>query len=85
MVYLHLLIKKPFIQIFFDSDEMGFYSDAEDLLNQMDKLYCNINKVNKISKNGKNRYFQIFNNSIVADYILSKTMGIKSKFKYVWE
>ena len=37
---------------FFSENEMGFYKNADDLLNQMDKLCGNIGKINKISKNG---------------------------------
>ena len=70
---------------FFNSDEMGFYKDVDDLLNQMDKLCGNINKINKISLNGKKRYFSIFNNLIISDYIISKTFGVKNKFRYVWD
>ncbi len=70
---------------FFNENEMGFYKNVEDLLNQMDKLYGNMNKINKISKNGKKRYFSIFNNLIVSDYIISKTFNRNSKFKYIWE
>jgi len=51
----------------------------------MDKLYGNMNKINKISKNGKRRYFSIFNNLIVADYIISKTFNKNGKFRYIWE
>ena len=77
--------KKTKYQDFFSSDEMGFYTNAEDLLNQLEKLNGNINKINKISKNGKKKYFSIFNNSIVADYIIYKTFNIKNKYKYVWD
>ena len=70
---------------FFNDNEMGFYKNAEDLLNQMDKLHGNMNKINKISKNGKRRYFSIFNNLIVADYIISKTFNKNGKFRYIWE
>jgi len=70
---------------FFNNDEMGFYIDVEDLLNQMDKLYGNINKINKISKNGKRKYFSIFNNLIISEYILSKTFNTKNKYNYVWD
>ena len=70
---------------FFDSDEMGFYSNAEDLLNQLEKLNGNINKINKISRNGKIKYFSIFDNTIVSDYIISKTFNTKSLYKYVWD
>lgn len=70
---------------FFSNDEMGFYNNVEDLLNQMDKLYGNINKINKISKNGKKKYFSIFNNTIISEYILFKTFDNKNKYKYVWD
>jgi len=70
---------------FFDTNEMGFYKDVDDLLNQIDKLQGNIKKIDKISKNGKRRYFSIFNNLIVSDYIISKTFNIKNKYKYIWE
>ena len=77
--------KKTKYQDFFDSDEMGFYDDTNDLLNQIEKLNGNINKINKISKNGKKKYFSIFDNSIIADYIISKTFNTKNRFKYVWD
>jgi len=77
--------KKTKYSDFFNSEEMGFYSNANDLLNQMDRLNGNMKKINKISRNGKRRYFSIFNNSIVSEYILFKTFDIKNKFKYVWE
>ena len=77
--------RKTKYQDFFDDDEMGFYTNADDLLKQLEKLNGNINKINKISKNGKKKYFSIFENSIVADYIISKTFGAKNKYKYVWD
>ena len=52
--------KKTQYQDFFNNDEMGFYKDVDDLLNQLEKLNGNINKINKISKNGKRKYFSIF-------------------------
>ena len=70
---------------FFDDTEMGFYKNVDDLLIQIDGLHSNINKVNRISKNGKKKYFSIFNNQIISDYIISKTFNKKGKFKYVWE
>ena len=77
--------KKTKYQDFFDNDEMGFYTDAEDLINQLEKLNGDINKINKISKNGKRKYFSIFDNSIIAEYIISKTFNIKNKYKYIWD
>ena len=77
--------KKTKYQDFFSNDEMGFYENADDLLNQLEKLNGDINKINKISKNGKKKYFSIFDNSIVAEYIISKTFNTRNKFKYVWD
>ena len=70
---------------FFSNDEMGFYNNVDDLLNQMTRLYGNMNKINKISRNGKKRYFQLFDNSIIADYFLHKTFNIKNNYKYIWD
>jgi len=70
---------------FFSNDEMGFYNNVDDLLNQMTRLYGNMNKINKISRNGKKRYFQLFDNSIIADYFLYKTFNIKNNYKYIWD
>jgi len=70
---------------FFSSDEMGFYKNVDDLLNQMDKLCGNINKINKISQNGKKRYFNIFDNSIISDYIIHKTFNTRTNSKFIWD
>jgi len=34
---------------------------------------------------GKRKYLKIFNNRIVADYIVSKTLGIKPSYNFVWD
>ena len=39
----------------------------------------------KIAKRGRSTYLNNFNSTIVADFILSKTLGYKSKFKFIWE
>ena len=76
--------KKTQYHDFFNYDEMGFYTDVDDLINQLEKLNGNINKINKISRNGKRKYFSIFDNSIVADFILHKTFNRKNRYKYIW-
>ena len=37
-----------------------------------------------IGKNKKTKYFKLFNNKIISDYILSKTLNIPGKFKFNW-
>ena len=39
----------------------------------------------KIAKNGRDFYLRYINSTIVADFILSKTLDIKSKNNFVWE
>ena len=82
---LTFIDKKICYEDFFNDDEMCFYENVSDLSNQLDNLKGNIKKINKISKNGKRRYFEIFNNSIVSDYIVSKTLDTKPSFKYIWD
>ena len=77
--------RKTKYQDFFDDDEMGFYKNVDDLINQLENLNGDINKINKISKNGKRKYFSIFENSIISEYIISKTFNTKNKHKYVWD
>jgi len=77
--------KKVMYQDFFNHDEMGFYKNSDDLINQLEKLNGNINRINKISRNGKKKYLSIFNNLIVTDYIISKTFCTKNKHKFAWD
>ena len=70
---------------FFTSNEMIFYKDIEDLIDKVNFYKKNERLRVKIGMNGKKKYFKIFNNRIVGDYILSKTLGIKPSYNYVWD
>ena len=37
-----------------------------------------------IGKNGKEKYLKYFNSNLVAEFIINKTLNIKSKSKYIW-
>jgi glycosyltransferase involved in cell wall biosynthesis len=76
--------KVKFQEIFSDN-EMVFYKNENDLILKILELKDDLKKINKISKNGRNKYFRIFNNLIVSDSIVSKTFGITPKYKYAWE
>ena len=69
----------------FSNQEMIFYKNEKDLIEKINYLKKDINKINRISKNGKKRYFEIFNNYIVSDSIISKTMNKTPKYNYAWE
>ena len=77
--------EKVKFQEIFTNNEMVFYKNEDDLINKILNLKDDINKINKISKNGRNKYFRIFNNRIISDSILSKTFERSPKYKYAWE
>jgi glycosyltransferase involved in cell wall biosynthesis len=80
-----LIDKKVKFNDFFSNKEMIFYNDIYDLIDKINFYKKNERKRVQIGINGKNRYFKIFNNRIVADYIASKTLGIKPLYDYIWD
>ena len=70
---------------FFNNREMIFYKNEKDLINKIKVLLLNPKKIYDIGKRGKQKYFKLFNNLIVSDYILSKSLNFKSKYKFIWE
>ncbi len=70
---------------FFSDKEIIFYKDIEDLIDKVKFYKKNEKKRIQIGINGKKKYSKIFNNKIVADYIVSKTLGIRSSYSYVWD
>jgi glycosyltransferase involved in cell wall biosynthesis len=70
---------------FFTNNEMIFYKDIQDLIDKVNFYKKNERLRVKIGRNGKKKYFKIFNNKIVGDYILSKTLGIKPNYTYIWD
>ena len=80
-----LIDKKVKYNDFFSNKEMIFYEDIYDLIGKINFYKKNERKRIQIGINGKNRYFKIFNNRIVADYIASKTLGNKPLYDYIWD
>jgi glycosyltransferase involved in cell wall biosynthesis len=70
---------------FFSNNEMIFYKDIQDLIDKINFYKKNERLRAKIGRNGKNKYFKIFNNKIVGDYILSKTLRTKPNYSYIWD
>ena len=58
---------------FFKDDEVGFYRNENDLINKLDRILSNDNKLKKLSKLGKKRYFELFSNCLVAKKIINDT------------
>jgi glycosyltransferase involved in cell wall biosynthesis len=81
---LVMIDEKTKIGNFFSKDEIVLYNNISDLSEKITK-FSNDNKLRKrIAKKGRAKYFKYFNSTIIADYIINKTFGIKKK-KYYWE
>ena len=80
-----LIDEKVKFSDFFSNDEMIFYKDHYDLIDKVNFYKKNDRKRIQIGINGKNKYLKIFNNRIVSDYILSKTLGTKPMYDYIWD
>ena len=65
--------KKTLFTDFFEDDEVGFYKNINDLGNKIEKLLSNPGKIEKYAKNGKIKYFKLFNNKTITSNILDKT------------
>ena len=82
---LTFINEKVQFQDFFSKDEIVTYKDTNDLAHKIVELKDDIKKINKISKKGKQKYFKIFNNKIVSNFIINKTLDIDTKIKYAWK
>ena len=71
-IYTFIDKKTQFYKIF-DETEVGFYKDLNDLGNKIEKLISNEKKINQYGKNGKNKYFKLFNNKLITKNIIDKT------------
>ena len=64
---------------FFADNEVIFYKNLNDLSNKINYYKSNHSKRNEIARNGKKKYFKMFNNKIIAEFICSRLFN--SKFK----
>ena len=57
----------------FNEDEMGSYKSINDLGNKIENLLTNENNIQKYAKNGKEKYFKLFNSKVISANIIKKT------------
>ena len=74
--------KKTFYSDFFNKNEIVTYDNISDLIEKICKYKKDDKKRKLIAKNGKVKYFKLFNSTNVSDYIIKKTFDIKSKFNW---
>jgi glycosyltransferase involved in cell wall biosynthesis len=76
--------EKTKFQDFFKNGEIITYKNEADLVNKLLSIKDDKNKLIRIGKLGKKNYFKYFENTIIADFIISKTFKIKNKYRYIW-
>ena len=69
---------------FLNSDEAVFYENIEDLSNKLNYFKRNDKIRKKYAKNGKKRYFDLFNSTTISDYIISKSFDLDIKKPLKW-
>ena len=75
---LVLIDKKTKFSDFFNKDEVVTYSDINDLTKKI-KKYSNDDALRqKIAKKGRDKYFRFFNSTIVAEFIINKSLNINN-------
>ena len=57
----------------FNENEVGSYSSVKDLGSKIEHLLSNPDKIKKYAKNGREKYFKLFNNKIISEDIIKKT------------
>jgi len=74
---LTFIDKKVYMIDFFNKNEIIFYKDINDLSDKILFYSKNDNLRRKIAENGKKKYFQLFNEKRIANYIIQKSLGNK--------
>ena len=70
---------------FFSKGEIIFFDNEVDLLDKLNYFKINCDKRIKIAKKGQSKYFQLFNECNVAEYIVEKSIDERKGYKPVWE
>jgi len=77
--------EKTHFQDFFSDNEIITYKNEIDLMDKLIQIKDDKNNLIKRSKLAKKNYFRYFENTIVAEYMMNKIFGSKTKYKYIWE
>jgi glycosyltransferase involved in cell wall biosynthesis len=72
---LTFIDKKTQMDDFFDDNEIIFYNGINDLSEKISFYKANVKSRIKIAKNGKKKYFKLFNELKTTKYIIDKSLG----------
>ncbi|MBD1172566.1 glycosyltransferase [Pelagibacterales bacterium SAG-MED05] len=79
-----LIDEKTQYRDFFNDKEMVFYKNISDLSEKILKV-SNDEKLRKnLGKRGKEKYMKFFNSTLVAEFIINKTLGINKNKNFLW-
>ena len=81
---LVLVDEKTKFKNFLSNKEIVTYKNIEDLAKKIIKYNKKNILIKKISKQVREKYHKYFNSTIIAEYIINKTLKINSK-RYFWE
>ena len=79
-----LIDDKTFYRDFFENDEMVFYRNINDLSEKIKRISLDEKMRKNIGRKGKTKYLKYFNSTLVAEFILKKTLDLPLKKKYLW-
>tara|TARA_B100000003_G_scaffold146058_1_gene131339 strand:+ start:273 stop:2402 length:2130 start_codon:yes stop_codon:yes gene_type:complete len=79
-----LIDEKTCYNDFFDKSEMVFYKNVSDLSEKIEKISSDEKLRKTIGRKGKKKYMKYFNSTLVADFIINKTLDINKNKKYLW-
>ena len=82
---LTLIDEKTSYSDFFTNKELVTYKNYTDLVEKINKYKRNDKERKLIAYNGKKKYLKYFNSSVVAKYIINKTLQINNKDKFLWD
>ena len=82
---VELLAHRKDLNMFWhNNDEMVFYNNLSDLSEKILIINKDEKLRKKIGRKGKLKYTKYFNSTLVAQFIIEKTLDIKTKKKYLW-
>ena len=70
---------------FFTNNEIIFFENELDLIEKLNYYKKNKNKRITIARNGQQKYFHLFNEQNVAEYIVKRSIGSNKGYRPVWE
>ena len=80
-----LIDEKTQYRDFFENSEMVFYKNINDLSEKILKVSRDEKLRKSIARKGKLKYMKHFNSTLVADFIINKTLGRENKKNFLWE